>query len=154
MYPVAVPLNAHASIIQTCIHYMYICIYNYTYYIHGTRTLPQAYPCVLCIWSVYTYSGSTLLRALPPLHLLQLLLVLLHHVCEAIYILICLLQQVHQALVLLLVNQLTIALLIFCLYVQVHGTKRRCTCTVYVQCTYMYMYVKQNIHVHVCTTYM
>ena len=59
-----------------------------------------------------THRGPAPPRALPPLNLLQLFLVLANHICERRHILVCLLQQVCQTLVFLVVNHLTISLLI------------------------------------------
>ena len=59
-----------------------------------------------------THCGPAPPRALPPLNLLQLFLVLANHICERRHILVCLLQQVCQTLVFLVVNHLTISLLI------------------------------------------
>ena len=63
----------------------------------------------------HTHSESAFLGALSPLQFLQLLLVLLDHVGQTLHILVGLLQQVDQPLVLLLVNQLSVALLVLSL---------------------------------------
>ncbi len=63
------------------------------------------------------HSDTSFLGALPPfLEFHELLLVLLDHLSQTANVLICLLQEVDQALVLLLINQLTIALLVLGLH--------------------------------------
>ena len=75
-----------------------ICTYRHQYYI--------------TLWKSESYSGSSFLGALPPLEFLEVFLVVLDHVGEALYVVVCLLQQVDQSLVLLLVYQLPVALFI------------------------------------------